>query len=129
LYYVAGNGENSSKRLSLVVGKQGFIDETLEGFQAVPAAFELSQNFPNPFNPATTIRYGLPKEEIVTLKIYNMLGQEVAVLVNREKKASGYHQAIWDGRDKNGVRVASGVYVYQLRAETVSLIKKMVLLK
>jgi hypothetical protein len=128
-YFVAGTGENSLKRLSLVVGKQSFIHNTLEDIQVVPVAFELSQNFPNPFNPATTIRYGLPKEDIVTLKIYDMLGQEVAELVNREKKASGFHQEIWDGRDKNGAQVASGVYVYQLRAGTVSLIKKMILLK
>jgi len=58
-----------------------------------------------------------------------MLGQEVATLLNREKKTSGYHLAIWDGRDKNGAQAASGVYVYRLQAGTILLIKKMILLK
>jgi len=113
-YSVAGI--EHPKRLTLVVGKRDFIDKQLATLQAVPSSYELSQNFPNPFNPLTTIRYGLPKEERVTLKVYNFLGQEVTTLVDDELKPAGYHAAIWDGRNKNGGAVASGVYFVRLRA-------------
>jgi hypothetical protein len=84
---------------------------------------------PNPFNPATTIRYGLPRAERVTLQVYNLLGEEVVTLVDDEQKAAGYHAAIWDGRNKNGRVVASGVYVYRIRAGDFSMTKKMALVK
>ncbi len=88
-----------------------------------PDRFELFQNFPNPFNPTTTISYLLPKQSLVTLKVYNMLGQEVATLVN-ELQESGYRTAILDGRN-----LASGVYVYRIQAQNFSDVKKMILLK
>jgi hypothetical protein len=126
-YVVAGSEQ--PKQLKLVVGKHDFIGEKLAEAQAIPTTYELSQNFPNPFNPATTIRYGLSKAERVTLKIYNLLGAEVATLVDNEPKAAGYHAAIWDGRDKNGKVVASGVYVYRLQAGSFSSTKKLALIK
>ncbi len=95
----------------------------------IPTTYELSQNFPNPFCPTTTIRYGLPKAERVTLKIYNLLGEEVVALVNAETQDAGYHVAIWDGRNKNGGVVASGVYVYRLQAGNWVMIKKMAVVK
>ena len=123
-------GAEHAKQLKLVVGKHDFVDEKLAEARAIPTTYELSQNFPNPFNPATTIRYGLPKAERVTLKIYNLLGAEVATLVNDEPKAAGYHAAIWDGRDGNGRVVASGVYVYRLQAgSSVIITKKLVMVK
>ncbi|MGH7457383.1 MAG: T9SS type A sorting domain-containing protein, partial [bacterium] len=91
--------------------------------------FVLPQNFPNPFNPATTIRYGLPKAERVTLKIYNLLGEEVVTLMNDELQAAGYHVAIWDGRNKLGEVVGSGVYIYRFRAGSFTSIQKMALVK
>jgi len=91
-YAVAGSEQ--PKQLKLVVGKGDFVGEKLAEAQAIPATYELSQNFPNPFNPATTIRYGLPKGERVTLKIYNLLGEEVALIMNDELRAAGYHAAI-----------------------------------
>jgi hypothetical protein len=126
-YAVAGS--EHPKQLKLVVGKRDFVGEKLAEAQAIPTTYELSQNFPNPFNPATTIRYGLPKAERVTLKIYNLLGAEVATLVNDEPKAAGYHVAIWDGRNKDGEVVASGVYIYRIRAGSFSVTKKMALVK
>jgi DNA-binding beta-propeller fold protein YncE len=74
----------------------------------VPVSFHLEQNFPNPFNPSTTIRYDLPNRAQVTLTVFNMLGQRVATLVQGEQEA-GYHEAVFDARD-----LASGVYVYRL---------------
>ena len=128
-YVVAGSGENYPKHLLLIVGRSGFVESELSGIQIIPPTYELSQNFPNPFNPATTIRYGFPKPEKVTLKIYNILGQNVVTLINDDLKKAGYHTVVWDGRNLYGQRVASGVYVYQLQASSISRVKKLILLK
>jgi tetratricopeptide (TPR) repeat protein len=81
----------------------------------VPTEYALSQNFPNPFNPQTMIQYQLPEASHITVKIYNLFGQEVRTLVAGHREA-GYHSEIWDGRDDFGRRVASGVYFYRLSA-------------
>ena len=128
-YAIAGASETHPKRLKLLVGTPEFIESQLEGSSLQPADFELAQNFPNPFNPVTTIRFGLSKEERVTLKIYNLRGELVATLVENELHTAGYHAAIWDGRNQLGQAVASGLYVYQLRAGEKTLTKKMALLK
>ena len=117
------------KSLKLVVGTNDFINQKLTEVQLIPTQFELSQNFPNPFNPVTTIRYGLPKAERASLRVYNLLGEEVVALVDDEEKVAGYHLAIWDGRDKNGRNVASGVYVYRMRAGSFTKTCKMALVK
>ena len=128
-YSVAGRGPQNPKRLKLVVGKGDFVDENLEGTLSIPTTYELSQNFPNPFNPATTIRYGLPQADRVSLKIYNLLGKEVATLINDEEKAAGFHAVIWNGRDHSHRPVASGIYIYRIHTETFSKVRKMVLVK
>ena len=96
----------------------------------IPRTFEVSQNYPNPFNPSTTIKYQIPSDGRVTIRIFNLLGQNVATLVNEQKKAGSY-TVEW-----NAVDVPSGVYFY--RTEVVSAssakgafidVKKMVLLK
>jgi hypothetical protein len=127
--YYAVAGSEQPKQLKLLVGQHGFVDEKLAEAQAIPTTYELSQNFPNPFNPVTTIRYGLPKAERVTLKVYNLLGEEVALIMNDELRTAGYHAAIWDGRDQNGRAVTSGVYIYRMRAGSFSSTKKLTLLK
>jgi len=102
--------------------------------QAVlPTTFALSQNYPNPFNPTTTIKYDLPEQANVVLKVYNVLGQEVATLFNGQQQA-GFHQANWDGHTSSGVTVSSGVYFYRFEAtsatgQTFSSLKKMMFLK
>jgi photosystem II stability/assembly factor-like uncharacterized protein len=118
-------GTNQSKRLKLVVGRQDFVSEQLGKVNVIPAAYELSQNFPNPFNPATAIRFGLPQAERVTLKVYNLLGEEVVTPINNEPKEAGYHVVIWDGRNQAGRPVASGMYIYRLHAGSVVMTKKM----
>lgn len=75
--------------MKVVVGKHDFGDKKLAEVQAIPTIYELSQNFPNPFKPATTIRYGLPKADRVTLKVYNLIGGEAVTLVDDEQKAAG----------------------------------------
>ncbi|MCI0551975.1 MAG: FG-GAP-like repeat-containing protein [Anaerolineae bacterium] len=126
---VAVAGSEHPKLLKLVVGRREFVNEKLTASQEIPVTYELSQNFPNPFNPVTTIRFGLPKDERVTLKVYNLLGEEVATLASDEKKKAGYHAAIWNGMNRDGQAVASGIYLYQLRAGSIALMKKMAVVK
>jgi hypothetical protein len=128
-YVVAASSPENPKRLKLVVGKHDFVEEKIADTQVIPTTYELNQNFPNPFNPATTIRYGLPQAERVTLKIFNLLGEEVALIMNDELQTAGYHVAIWDGRNKLGEVVGSGVYIYRFRAGSFTAIKKMALVK
>ncbi len=89
----------------------------------VPNEFSLGQNYPNPFNPSTTISYSLAKSGFVTLKIYNMLGQEVAQLVS-ENKGAGNFTAIFDAS-----KISSGTYIYELQNNGNRIAKKMLLLK
>ena len=98
------------------------------GPDGLPADYALEQNYPNPFNPATTIEYSLPTRSEVTISIYNILGQEVKTLVNTTKPAGNY-VARWDGTDRTGERVASGVYFYRIKADDYVSSKKMLLLK
>jgi hypothetical protein len=88
-----------------------------------PTKFTLDQNFPNPFNPSTTINYDLPRDVRVSLKLYNTLGQEVATLVNEEQQA-GYKSVVW-----NGTGFASGMYFYRLQAGEFVDVRKLLLLK
>ena len=95
----------------------------------VSTGFSLYANYPNPFNPTTTISYALPVRGKVKLAIYNLLGQQIRTLVNAEQPA-GVHQVQWDGRNDAGKQVSSGIYFYQLKAGNSFLeTKKMVLLR
>ncbi len=93
-----------------------------------PLSYELYANYPNPFNPNTTIKYDLKENAKVTLKIFNSIGQEVGILVNTQQ-SSGNHSVIWDGKNNQGQRVTSGVYFYRLQAGDFVKTRKMVLLK
>ena len=90
---------------------------------SIPVNFKLYQNYPNPFNPATKIEYSIPQNGNVLLKVYDMLGREVAVLVNEYKNA-GYYTVNFDGS-----KLSSGVYIYKLQSGQYSDMKKMVLIK
>jgi len=94
----------------------------------VPTSFSLAQNYPNPFNPSTQIRYGLPKATHVSLTIYNMLGEEVSRLVD-EVQSEGFHEVRWNGTSSSGATVPTGVYIYRVRADSFTDVKKMILLK
>ncbi len=89
----------------------------------IPAKFELEQNFPNPFNPSTTIRFNIPKSSFVTLKVYDILGNEAAFLVNEELTGNSY-EIKWDA-----VNYPSGVYFYKITAGEFTETKKMILVK
>jgi len=87
------------------------------------------ENYPNPFNPSTTIRYSLPKAENVTLQVFDVGGRLVRTLVRGVKKPAGAFEVQWNGTDAAGRPVASGVYFYRLTAGTETLTHKAVLLK
>ncbi len=99
----------------------GIQDNTL-------TTFSLQKNYPNPFNPITTIDYSIPESGMVSLVIYNTAGQKVRTLIDQELEA-GLFKAIWDGRDDNGMAAASGIYFYRLTSCEFSQIEKMVLMK
>ena len=90
---------------------------------AIPTEFSLSQNYPNPFNPETSIEFGVPENAKVTVTVYNVLGQQVAELVNAEMEA-GYHVVRWDA-----TAMTSGVYFYRIAADDFTATKRMVLMK
>jgi hypothetical protein len=103
----------------------------------LPSGYTLSQNYPNPFNPVTSIHYTVATShgeavdnstQHVTLKVYNILGQLVKILVDEDKHPGSY-QVVWDGKDQNGEEVSSGIYFYKLKAKDYTETKKMVLLK
>jgi hypothetical protein len=107
--------------LFLQTGSVTGVNEKNEA--SVPGPFSLSQNYPNPFNPSTTIEFALPREEHVTLKVYNLVGTEVATLVNR-KFPAGKHKAEW-----NGQNFPSGVYFYRLEAGDFMQTRKLTLVR
>lgn len=88
-----------------------------------PTTYSLSQNYPNPFNPSTTINFSIQKAGMVTLKIYNMLGQELTSIVNQDLKAGSYSYTF------DASKLSSGVYFYSLNTGSFSQVKKMMLLK
>lgn len=90
---------------------------------SIPIEYGLSQNYPNPFNPATNIKYSVPEISFVTIKLYDVLGNEVTTLVNEEKEAGNYKI------DFDGSRLSSGIYFYKMQTEKFVEIKKMILLK
>ncbi len=100
---------------------QGLYDTNTNDI--IPKNIYLSQNYPNPFNPITTIEFAIPKSEFVTLKIYNILGQEVATLVS-DKLLSGNYKYNWDAST-----LASGVYMYKIEAGEYIQVKKLILMK
>ncbi len=89
---------------------------------------QLHGNFPNPFNPTTTIGYSLPSATHVKLEVFNVLGQRITSLVNESQEA-GKYEVIWDSKDEEGRKVASGIYFYRLTTDNVTANKRMVLLK
>ncbi|MFH1527908.1 MAG: T9SS type A sorting domain-containing protein, partial [Bacteroidota bacterium] len=99
------------------------IVTSVEDEREIPAQFTLSQNYPNPFNPSTIIKFEIERKSLVTLKIYDILGKEVAVLINEEKYPGKYRVKF------NAGRLAGGIYFYTLKTAGFYQTKKLVLLK
>lgn len=109
-----------------VEGTGTAIDES--NTDILPSKFSLSQNYPNPFNPTTEISFDVPTKSHVTLKVYNLLGHEVTTLVD-EDVVVGSHKTSWDGRDRSGSEVATGIYFYKMVAGDFVETRKMMLLR
>ena len=95
---------------------------------SMPEMYSLYQNFPNPFNPVTTIGYNLPQDAIAEIIIYDIIGRKVKTL-NNGKKSNRYTTVQWDATDESGSAVSAGVYLYTIESEDFTQIRKMVLLK
>jgi hypothetical protein len=114
-------------------GNKIFLNETINGLKeksSVPTGFKLLQNYPNPFNPATKISYQIPKLSFVTLKVYDVLGNEIATLVNGENSA-GTYEVEFNSKgliNQKGI-ITSGVYFYQLKVGSYIQTKKMILMR
>jgi photosystem II stability/assembly factor-like uncharacterized protein len=129
------NGQWTLKIVDMVSGNSGILQSwglklffdvptNIESdYSVIPDRFEVCQNFPNPFNPSTTIKFMIPRSGNVSLKIYNILGEEVAILIS-ERLAAGSYEIQWDARNQ-----ASGVYLYQLTAGNFIKTGKMLLVK
>ena len=100
----------------------------IDDLTLLPTKYNLSQNYPNPFNPITTIEFALPKRTKVKLVVYNLQGREIYTLINNNLNV-GYHSVQWNGINKFGNQVSSGVYIYMLETSDYGKIQKMVLLK
>ena len=109
----------------IYVNRYDYLSIESEG---IPTEFALHENYPNPFNPSTTLRFDLPEVNDITLTIYNMLGQKVKVF-NMQSAPSGYHALKWNATNDYGDPVGAGVYLYQLQAKDFVKTRKMVLLK
>lgn len=124
--FITGSGEDGLGLEDYITVKYSIATSVEDN--TIPTAFELNQNYPNPFNPSTTIKYGLPEASNVTIKVYNMMGQEVKTLVNSYKPA-GRYEVEWNGENEFGRKVSSGTYLYRVTAGEYVSVKKMVLMK
>jgi hypothetical protein len=104
------------------------VDVEQDFGNAIPKEYSLGQNYPNPFNPTTVIPFALPRGGFASMKVYNIVGQEVVNLLAGYLPAGAF-RVTWDGADMNGKAVSSGVYFYRLRAGDYVEIKKMLLMK
>jgi hypothetical protein len=127
--------DNALTKDTILVSATGQPASSVGGLRSgIPSVFQLHNSYPNPFNPSTTILYDLPQESRVTIKVYSILGQQIATLIDGVIPA-GYHQVIWKGERDGGAAVAGGVYFFRITAQPSSKgagfveTKKMLLLK
>ena len=104
------------------------IEEDLLFSRSIPIVFSLSQNYPNPVTRSTTIKYGLPQETEVDIRVFNSAGQQVRTLV-QETQESGYYKVKWDLRGISGEHLPNGVYFYRIKAGSFISARKMVILR
>ena len=118
----------SNHRIRAIVTTATGLSAIEPGTPGVPVAFDLGQNYPNPFNPTTRISYSIGERGTVTLEVFDLIGRNVATLVN-EVQSPGSYQIVWNGRNNLNLPVTSGVYFYRLRSGGLSKTNRMVLLK
>jgi len=125
---MSGSPSVQLKNGSITVGNipSGVIEKDYRN--DIPMIFKLYQNYPNPFNPETVIEYDLAEEGEISLKIFNILGQEVRNLINSQQYP-GVYKVVWDGRDNLGLELTSGVYFYRISVNKYCEIRKLILVK
>ena len=106
---------NYSNEISVAVGN-------------LPTNYSLSQNYPNPFNPTTAIQFQVPKTSLVSIKIYDLIGQEVKTLFNGQAQ-QGTYSVEWNGLNNDGIQLSSGTYIYRFTSEEFVQSRKMILMK
>jgi hypothetical protein len=120
------SGETLNANIDKLGSYAVFMNLTLE--RPLPSKFELKMNYPNPFNPSTTIPIELPEESFVEVAIYNILGEKITVL-SKGVKSSGYHNIHWNGKNQFGKPVSSGIYFVSVHLGQKIYHQKMMLLK
>ena len=113
-----------SVQMIMVEGGNNILTVNDKAGTKMPYSYNLYQNYPNPFNPNTTLSYSLPKESIVKLSVYDVMGREIAIVVDNETKSAGVHTVPF-----NAERLSSGVYFYKLQTNGYTETKRMLLLK
>jgi len=106
-----------------IMGPKDFVTDVRDVTQTLPTAYSLEQNYPNPFNPSTKINFSIPESGLVTMRVYNSIGEEMGILLNEEKSAGTYEV------DFNAEGLSSGIYFYSITAGSFTQTKKMILIK
>ncbi len=113
VYNYVSIGAEQPHNFQVIVGLPENVSKSIESLGILPTEFSVDQNVPNPFNPITSIRVQLVEDARVTMKIFNILGEEVLTLIDNEFMKSGHRQVIWNGRDNFNRQLPSGLYLYQ----------------
>ena len=124
--YVVSDGEGGLDTANVVVEVTALSG--LTGGRVIPMEYSISQNFPNPFNPETEVKYQLPKAGNVRIVIYSVVGKVVKTIFCKQQPA-GYHSIRWDGKSNTGNNVSSGIYLLLMEADSYRAIRKMTLLR
>jgi hypothetical protein len=119
----------AARRLKVIVGTESYAEAESEGIELEAFTNELRGNYPNPFGRETTVAYTLGKRQEVTLEVYDVLGRRVRTLVEGTEQRAGLHRLRWEGENRYGSPVGSGVYFLRIRAEGFTATRKMVLVR
>jgi hypothetical protein len=126
--FTSYTGQNNGGGFSYIRTSVNNSELDMDDEYLIPDKYALQQNFPNPFNPRTTIHYELPNQELVQIIIFNLLGHQVKRLVDGFRGA-GVNSIVWDATNDHGQPVSAGIYIYQLQADGFLQTRKMILLK
>ena len=118
--------ESGENLISIQIGFG--VEVSINDIIFIPDFYYLHQNYPNPFNPETSFQIDLPKTSMVTISVYNIRGQKVATLLNKNLN-SGSHKIKWNGYASDGNSLSSGMYFYEMVTENYHAIKKLILVK
>jgi len=129
LWLYQGKSPSDSKEVEIIIKDANLsVPVEIDAKFVIPQNFKLSQNYPNPFNSTTTFNFQIPKLSIVSIKVYDILGQEVKTLVD-EKLEPNFYSVTWDGSDNINMEVASGIYFYCMEITNFVMVKKALFLK